>query len=113
MWNWRWAARDRARPDGQGSRDGRQDRHAWYSRKPAPVDWTRVVLKMRTVKGIYEHEIFETWHKMLAILESGLEFRIAITHRLPVGDFKAGFEIRQSSSSGKIVYDWTLEARYR
>jgi len=74
--------------------------------KPAPVDWTKVVFKMLTVKGIYGREMFETWHKMLAMLESGLEIRKVITHRLPVQDYKAGFEIMQGGGSGKVVLDW-------
>lgn len=74
--------------------------------RPAPVDWTKVVFKMLTVKGIYGREMFETWHKMLAMLESGLDVRKVITHRLPVGEFKTGFETMASGASGKIVLDW-------
>ncbi|SDE73520.1 threonine 3-dehydrogenase [Paracoccus isoporae] len=75
--------------------------------RPAPVDWTRIVFKMLTIKGIYGREMFETWHKMLAMLESGLDIRGVITHRLPVADFARGFEIMQGGTSGKIVLDWT------
>ncbi|QRM33235.1 L-threonine 3-dehydrogenase [Microvirga sp. VF16] len=74
--------------------------------RPAPVDWTKVVFKMLTVKGVYGREMFETWHKMLAMLESGLDVRKVITHRLPVREYKTGFEVMQSGSSGKIVLDW-------
>ena len=74
--------------------------------KPAPVDWTRVVFKMLTIKGIYGREMFETWHKMLAMLESGLDVRKVITHRFPVADFTTGFETMRSGESGKIVLDW-------
>lgn len=74
--------------------------------RPAPVDWTKVVFKMLTVKGIYGREMFETWHKMLAMLESGLDIRKVITHRLPIDDFQVGFEIMQSGNCGKIVLDW-------
>lgn len=75
--------------------------------RPATVDWTKVVFKMLTLKGIYGREMFETWHKMLAMLESGLDIRKVITHRLPIKDFKAGFDVMQSGNSGKIVLDWT------
>jgi threonine 3-dehydrogenase len=74
--------------------------------RPTTVDWTRLVFKMLTVKGVYGREMFETWHKMLAMLESGLDVRKVITHRLPVADFQAAFEIMQSGASGKIVLDW-------
>lgn len=74
--------------------------------KPAIVDWTKLVFKMLTVKGVYGREMFETWHKMLAMLESGLDVRKVITHRLPVKDFEVGFEVMQGGSSGKVVLDW-------
>ncbi|GHC66391.1 L-threonine 3-dehydrogenase [Limoniibacter endophyticus] len=71
-----------------------------------PVDWTRIVFRMLTIKGIYGREMFETWHKMLAMLESGLDVRKVITHRLPVSDYLQGFETMQNGNSGKIVLDW-------
>lgn len=75
--------------------------------RPAPVDWTNVVFKMLTIKGIYGREMFETWHKMLAMLESGLDVRKVITHRMSASEFKTGFDIMQGGNSGKIVLDWT------
>lgn len=75
--------------------------------RPATVDWTKIVFKMLTIKGIYGREMFETWHKMLAMLESGLEVRKVITHRLPVGDYLSAFEIMSSGDSGKVILDWT------
>ncbi|QBJ16510.1 L-threonine 3-dehydrogenase (plasmid) [Agrobacterium sp. 33MFTa1.1] len=74
--------------------------------RPALVDWTKVVFKMLTLKGIYGREMFETWHKMLAMLESGLDIRKVITHRLPVSDYKTGFNTMASGNSGKVVLDW-------
>jgi threonine 3-dehydrogenase len=74
--------------------------------RPAIVDWTKVVFKMLTLKGIYGREMFETWHKMLAMLESGLDIRKVITHRLSAGDFKTGFDIMESGGCGKVVLDW-------
>lgn len=75
--------------------------------KPFTVDWSRLVFKMLTVKGIYGREMFETWHKMLGMLQSGLDVRKVITHRLPVRDYQRGFETMISGNSGKIVLDWT------
>ena len=51
--------------------------------KPVLVDWNKVIFKQLTIKGIYGREMFETWHKMIAMLESGLDVRKVITHRLP------------------------------
>ena len=75
--------------------------------RPAPVDWTRIVFKLLTIKGIYGREMFETWHKMIAMLQSGLDVRKVITHRIPVKDFRDGFETMRSGKSGKIVIDWS------
>ena len=75
--------------------------------RPAPVDWTRIVFKLLTIKGIYGREMFETWHKMIAMLQSGLAVRKVITHRMSARDFRDGFEIMRAGRSGKIVLDWT------
>ncbi|SDF20014.1 L-threonine 3-dehydrogenase [Limimaricola pyoseonensis] len=73
----------------------------------SPVDWSRIVFKAITIKGVYGREIFETWYKMIAMLENGLDVRGVITHRLPVADYVAGFEAMRGGSSGKVVLDWT------
>lgn len=72
----------------------------------SPVDWSRIVFKAITLKGVYGREIFETWYKMIAMLENGLDIRPVITHRMAAGDFKRGFETMKSGVSGKIVLDW-------
>ncbi|WP_300011602.1 L-threonine 3-dehydrogenase [uncultured Roseobacter sp.] len=73
----------------------------------SPVDWSRIVFKAITIKGVYGREIFETWYKMIAMLQNGLDVSRVITHRFPVDDFKAGFAAMKSGSSGKVVLDWT------
>jgi len=78
--------------------------------KPALVDWNKVIFKQLTIKGIYGREMFETWHKMIAMLESGLDVRKVITHRLPAAKFLDGFEIMRRGESGKIVLDWAAGA---
>lgn len=72
----------------------------------SPVDWSRIVFKAITIKGIYGREIFETWYKMIAMLENGLDVRKVITHRFGVNDFHAGFTAMLSGKSGKVVLDW-------
>ena len=37
------------------------------------IDWNKVVFNMLTIKGIYGREMFETWYKMAAMLEGGLD----------------------------------------
>ncbi len=73
----------------------------------SPVDWSRIVFKAITIKGVYGREIFETWYKMIAMLENGLDVRNVITHRFKVADFHEGFEAMRGGSSGKVVLDWT------
>ncbi|WP_347313559.1 L-threonine 3-dehydrogenase [Defluviimonas sp. SAOS-178_SWC] len=73
----------------------------------SPVDWSRIVFKAITIKGVYGREIFETWYKMIAMLENGLDIRRVITHRFPVDRFADGFEVMRSGKSGKVVLDWT------
>ena len=72
----------------------------------SPVDWSRIVFKAITIKGVYGREIFETWYKMLAMLENGLDVRGVITHRFRAGEFEAGFAEMRGGASGKVVLDW-------
>ena len=72
----------------------------------SPVDWSRIVFKAITLKGIYGREIFETWYKMIAMLQNGLDVSKVITHRFGVDDFEQGFAAMKSGQSGKVVLDW-------
>ncbi|WP_323763916.1 L-threonine 3-dehydrogenase [Marinovum sp.] len=72
----------------------------------SPVDWSRIVFKAITLKGVYGREIFETWYKMIAMLENGLDVRGVITHRFKAGDFEQGFAAMRSGNSGKVVLEW-------
>lgn len=72
----------------------------------SPVDWSRIVFKAITIKGVYGREIFETWYKMIAMIENGLDVRGVITHRLKVEAFEEGFAAMRSGLSGKVVLDW-------
>ena len=70
------------------------------------VDWSRIVFKAITLKGIYGREIFETWYKMIAMLQNGLDVSGIITHRFGVKDYDKGFAAMKSGHSGKVVLDW-------
>ncbi|HED13024.1 MAG TPA: L-threonine 3-dehydrogenase [Gammaproteobacteria bacterium] len=70
------------------------------------VDWNEIIFKMLTIKGIYGREMFETWYKMIAFIQGGLDLSGIITHRLPIDDFQAGFETMAAGNSGKIILDW-------
>jgi threonine 3-dehydrogenase len=70
------------------------------------VDWNTVIFKMLHIKGIYGREMFETWYKMTAMVQSGLDLSGLITHRIGIDDFEAGFAAMISGDSGKVVMDW-------
>ena len=70
------------------------------------IDWNTVIFKMLTLKGIYGREIFETWYKMIALVQSGLDVSGLITHRIHVNDFEDGFAAMISGEAGKVVMDW-------
>ena len=74
--------------------------------RPFPFDLGKVVFRMITLKGIYGREMFETWHKMLAMLESGLDVRKVITGRMPASDYAKAFEEAAAGNAGKIVLEW-------
>lgn len=70
------------------------------------IPWDEVAFKGLVIKGIYGREMFETWYKMSAMLQSGLDISPVITHRFPYTEFQEAFEIMKSGQSGKIVLDW-------
>ena len=72
-----------------------------------PIDWTQVIFKGLVVKGIYGREMYETWYKMIAMLQSGLDLSPIITHRFDVKDYLEGFRTMGSGRSGKVVLSWT------
>jgi len=71
------------------------------------IDWNQVIFKGLNMRGIYGREMFETWYKMAAMLQSGLDITPVITHHFPVQDFQRGFEIMGSGQSGKVILDWS------
>jgi threonine 3-dehydrogenase len=72
----------------------------------APVNWNKVVFNMLTIRGIYGREMYETWYKMTALIQSGLDITPVITHRLPFERFPEGFELMRSGRSGKVILNW-------
>ena len=50
--------------------------------------------------------MFDTWYKMLAIIEEGLDLSPIITHRFPASDFEQGFTVMRGGQSGKVILDW-------
>ncbi len=73
----------------------------------AAIDWNLVVFNQLTIKGIYGREMYETWYKMTALIQSGLDISPVITHRFPYKQFREAIELMKSGNSGKIVLDWS------
>ncbi|PNK62562.1 MULTISPECIES: L-threonine 3-dehydrogenase [Pantoea] len=70
------------------------------------IDWNQVIFKGLFIKGIYGREMFETWYKMAALIQSGLDLTPIITHRYAIDDFQQGFDEMRSGRSGKVVLSW-------
>jgi len=74
--------------------------------KPFPVDFGKLVGKALTMKGIYGRQMYETWYKMLALLDSGLDMSPMITHRYAARDFQKAFDLMETGMTGKVILDW-------
>jgi len=70
------------------------------------VDWNQVIFKGLQIKGIYGREMFETWYKMVSLLQSGLDISPIITHQFKIDDFQQGFDAMGSGKSGKVILEW-------
>ena len=74
--------------------------------KPFPVDFGKLVGKALTLRGIYGRQMYETWYKMLALLDSGLDVTPMITHRFNARDFQQAFDLMETGKTGKVILDW-------
>jgi threonine 3-dehydrogenase len=74
--------------------------------KAFAIDWNKVVFKTLTIKGLYGRRIFDTWHKMVGMIQSGLDISPVITHHFSVDDFQQGFDAMLSGQAGKVILDW-------
>ncbi|PKH65455.1 L-threonine 3-dehydrogenase [Psychrobacter sp. 4Dc] len=70
------------------------------------VDWSKIIFKALTLKGIYGREMWETWYQMEQMLISGIDLSPIITHRMHIDDFQEGFDIMESGQCGKVILSW-------
>ncbi len=70
------------------------------------IDWNDVIFKGLTLQGIYGRKMYETWYKMIAMIEAGLDLTPVITHRFPYADYEKGFAAMNSGESGKVILNW-------
>jgi threonine 3-dehydrogenase len=71
------------------------------------IDWNIVVFNGLTIKGIYGREMYETWYKMTAMIQSGLDITPIITHRFHYTEYEEAFNVMRSGQSGKVILDWS------
>ena len=74
---------------------------------PMTLDVNDVIFKGLEIQGIYGRRIFETWYKMAAMLQSGLDIGPIVTHRLPADRYEEAFEIVGRGDCGKVILDWS------
>ena len=70
------------------------------------IDWNDVIFKGLNIQGIYGRKMFETWYKMIAMIQAGLDLTPVITHRYHYTEFEKGFEAMNSGHSGKVILSW-------
>ena len=51
--------------------------------------------------------MYDTWYKMMAMLQSGLNLKPIITHQFSYANYQDAFECMASGQSGKVLIDWT------
>ncbi len=74
--------------------------------KQAPIDWNDIVFKGLTLQGIYGRKMFETWYKMLAMIQTGVDVSPVITHHFPAEDFQEALAVMHSGTCGKVILEW-------
>lgn len=72
----------------------------------APIDWNDIVFKGLTLQDIYGRRMFETWYKMLAMLQTGLDVSDVITHHFAAEDFQDALDVMATGNSGKVILNW-------
>ena len=71
------------------------------------VNWNEIIFKMLTIKGIYGREMYETWYKMIALIQSGFNIKNIITHKFHYTEFEEAFKIMKQGNCGKIILEWS------
>ena len=70
------------------------------------INWSKLIFKGLTLKGIYGREMYETWYQMEMMLSTGLNISPVITHRFPADNFQEAFDIMEAGNCGKIILNW-------
>lgn len=79
-----------------------------YPGRPT-VDLNTAIFKGLTLKGIYGRRLYETWHKMLAMLETGLDVSPVISHRFPLERYRDAFRVIEEGHAAKVLLEIAAE----
>jgi threonine 3-dehydrogenase len=71
------------------------------------IDWNKVIFNGLTIKGIYGREMYESWYKATAMIQSGLDFSPVITHHFSYKEFEKAFQVIESGQCGKVILHWS------
>jgi threonine 3-dehydrogenase len=73
--------------------------------RPLELDLTAdIIFKGLTVQGINGRRLFDTWHQMIGLLRQGrLPLEPLFTDRLPLRDFKIGFDRLRQGQAAKVL----------
>ena len=74
--------------------------------KEIKIDLNKIIFKALNLKAIYGREIYETWYKGLALIDSGLKIEEIITHRFKFDDYKKAFDLLNEGKAGKVILSW-------
>ncbi len=79
--------------------------------EPFAINWSPVITRMLTIKGIYGREMYDTWYRMMFMLQSSEQLRerirSVITHRFPAEQWEDAFAAARSGECGKVIMDWS------
>ncbi len=76
-----------------------------FAKKPL-LNTDLVIFKSLLLKGIYGREMFDTWYKMINLIQFGLDIKPIITHRFSVEDYQKGFDVMNTGKAGKVILNW-------
>lgn len=78
-----------------------------FGDKQPELDMDEIILKGATIQGIYGRKMYETWYKMAAMVQSGLDLSPLITHYFSYQDYEQAFDAMNTGMSGKVILEWS------
>jgi threonine 3-dehydrogenase len=78
-----------------------------FGDKQPELDMDEIILKGATIQGIYGRKMYETWYKMAAMVQSGLDLSPLITHYFSYQDYEQAFDTMNTGMSGKVILEWS------